>query len=68
MILLLNIRLLSKTIENAQKRVEAYHFEIRKHLLEYDNVLNKQREIIYKERRRILEKANLREDCFKIFR
>ncbi|MDI6860841.1 MAG: preprotein translocase subunit SecA [Caldisericia bacterium] len=57
--------LLSKTIENAQKRVEAYHFEIRKHLLEYDNVLNKQREIIYKERRRILEKANLREDVFK---
>ncbi len=57
--------LLSKTIENAQKRVEAYHFEIRKHLLEYDNVLNKQREIIYKERRRILEKADLREDVFK---
>lgn len=57
--------LLSRTIENAQKRVEAYHFEIRKHLLEYDNVLNKHREIIYKERRRILEKANLREDFFK---
>ncbi len=57
--------LLTKTIENAQKRVEAYHFEIRKHLLEYDNVLNKQREIIYRERRRILEKANLREDVFK---
>ncbi|MBC7194083.1 MAG: preprotein translocase subunit SecA [Caldisericia bacterium] len=57
--------LLTKTIENAQKRVEAYHFEIRKHLLEYDNVLNKQREIIYRERRRILEKANLREDLFK---
>jgi len=57
--------LLSRTIENAQKRVEAYHFEIRKHLLEYDNVLNKHREIIYKERRRILEKADLREDVFK---
>lgn len=57
--------LLSRTIESAQKRVEAYHFEIRKHLLEYDNVLNKHREIIYKERRRILEKANLREDVFK---
>jgi preprotein translocase subunit SecA len=57
--------LLTKTIENAQKRVEAYHFEIRKHLLEYDNVLNKQREVIYRERRRILEKANLREDVLK---
>ncbi|MGQ9844929.1 MAG: preprotein translocase subunit SecA [Caldisericia bacterium] len=57
--------LLSRTIESAQKRVEAYNFEIRKHLLEYDNVLNKHREIIYKERRRILEKANLREDVFK---
>ena len=56
--------LLSRTIENAQKKVEAYHFEIRKNLLEYDNVLNKHREIIYKERRRILEKANLREDVF----
>lgn len=56
--------LLSRTIENAQKKVEAYHFEIRKNLLEYDNVLNKHREIIYKERRRILEKANLREDFF----
>jgi preprotein translocase subunit SecA len=45
----------SKAIETAQKRVEAYNFDIRKHLLEYDNVMNKQREVIYDERRKILE-------------
>jgi len=54
--------MLTKAIENAQKKVEAYHFEIRKNLLEYDNVLNKHREVIYKERRKILEKANLRDE------
>ena len=54
--------MLTRAIENAQKKVEAYHFEIRKNLLEYDNVLNKHREVIYKERRKILEKANLRDE------
>ncbi len=49
---------LTKAIDNAQKRVEAHHFEIRKHLLEYDDVMNKQREVIYAIRR----KAVLRED------
>ena len=44
-------RLISKAIENAQRRVEEHNFEIRKHLLEYDNVLNQQREVIYKKRR-----------------
>ncbi len=53
--------LLSKAIENAQKRVEAYHFEIRKHLLEYDDVMNKQREVVYSMRREILEGKDLRE-------
>ncbi len=46
--------LISKAIENAQKRVEAHNFEIRKHLLEYDDVMNKQREVIYSQRRRVL--------------
>jgi len=46
--------LLSKAIESAQKRVEAQNFEIRKHLLEYDDVMNKQREIVYGLRRRVL--------------
>jgi len=46
--------LLSKAIQTAQKRVEAQNFEIRKHLLEYDDVMNKQREVVYELRRRIL--------------
>ena len=48
-------RMVSKAIENAQKRVEGRNFEIRKHLLEYDDVMNSQREFIYKERNEILE-------------
>jgi preprotein translocase subunit SecA len=51
--------LISKAIEGAQKKVEAMHFEIRKHLLEYDNVANQQRQIIYSLRRNILEENNL---------
>ncbi len=51
----------SRSIETAQKRVESYNFEIRKHLLEYDDVMNKQREIIYSERRAILEGEGLKE-------
>lgn len=46
--------LIGRAIENAQKRVEAHHFEMRKHVLEYDDVMNRQREIIYAQRRRIL--------------
>jgi preprotein translocase subunit SecA len=53
--------LISKAIEGAQKKVEAMHFEIRKHLLEYDNVANQQRQIIYSLRRNILEEKNLDE-------
>jgi len=45
---------ITKAIATAQKRVEDHNFEIRKHLLEYDNVMNRQREVIYEERRRIL--------------
>lgn len=54
-------RMVSRTIENAQKRVEARHFESRKNVLEYDDVMNQQREIIYKQRRQILEGENLEE-------
>lgn len=53
--------LLSKSIETAQKRVEGRNFSIRKHVLQYDDVMNKQRDIIYKERKRVLEGENLRE-------
>ena len=47
-------RLVSNAIEKAQKRVEGHNFDIRKHLLEYDDVMNKQREVIYAQRRQIL--------------
>jgi preprotein translocase subunit SecA len=47
-------RLISRAIENAQKKVEAHNFDIRKHLLEYDDVLNKQREVVYELRKLIL--------------
>lgn len=54
-------RMLTKSIENAQKKVEGKNFGIRKHVLEYDDVMNKQREIIYKERKRVLSGENLQE-------
>ncbi len=50
---------LTHAIESAQKRVETYNFEIRKHLLDYDNVMNKQREVVYSLRRTILDSNNL---------
>ncbi|HUL22561.1 MAG TPA: preprotein translocase subunit SecA [Thermodesulfobacteriota bacterium] len=53
--------LVTKAIENAQRKVEAHNFEIRKHLLEYDDVMNKQREVIYSQRREVLGSENLRE-------
>jgi len=53
--------LVSKAIEKAQKRVESRNFDIRKHLLEYDDVMNRQREIIYDERRLILQSDDLDE-------
>jgi preprotein translocase subunit SecA len=54
--------LVTRAIENAQKKVEVYHFNIRKQVLEYDDVMNKQREIIYAERRKVLEGADMREN------
>jgi len=51
----------TKAIENAQKKVEAHNFEIRKHLLEYDNVMNKQREVIYSQRREVLGSEDLKD-------
>jgi preprotein translocase subunit SecA len=56
----------SKSIEIAQRRVEQHNFEIRKQLLEYDNVMNKQREIIYGQRREILEGVSLKENILGI--
>ena len=50
--------LVTRAIENAQKKVEAHNFDIRKHLLEYDDVLNKQREVVYNQRREVLKGRN----------
>ncbi|UCC95139.1 MAG: preprotein translocase subunit SecA [Candidatus Omnitrophota bacterium] len=58
--------LISRSLEIAQKRVEGHNFEIRKQLLQYDNVMNTQREIIYQQRREILEKEDLREEIFEM--
>ena len=57
----LEAAMLTKSIENAQKRVEGRNFSIRKYVLQYDDVMNKQREIIYGERRRVLYGEDLRE-------
>jgi len=58
--------MLSKSIETAQRRVEQHNFEIRRQLLEYDNVMNKQREVIYGQRRQVLEGAALKEEVLSI--
>jgi preprotein translocase subunit SecA len=57
----MDAKILSPMIQRAQKKVEEHHFEIRKHVLQYDDVMNKQREVIYAERRRILLGANMRD-------
>jgi preprotein translocase subunit SecA len=54
-------RLVSKAIENAQGKVEGHNFDIRKHLLEYDDVMNQQRQVVYGYRRQILAESGLRE-------
>lgn len=53
--------MITKSIENAQKKVEAHNFEIRKNLIEYDDVMNKQREVIYTQRKEILAGQEIRE-------
>ena len=58
--------MISKAVENAQKRVEGRHFSIRKHVLQYDDVMNTQREIIYKQRREVLDGENLKEQIQKM--
>ncbi|HDO30334.1 MAG TPA: hypothetical protein ENG79_04670 [Desulfobacteraceae bacterium] len=52
--------MISKAIENAQRKVEGHNFDIRKHLLEYDDVMNKQREVIYGQRLEVLRGENIR--------
>ena len=61
-------KLITKSISSAQVKVEGYHFDIRKHLLNFDDVLNTQREIIYADRERILNGDNLREKVVEMLR
>jgi preprotein translocase subunit SecA len=56
-------RMVSKAIENAQKKVENHNFEMRKHVLEYDDVMNQQRKVIYEQRRQILAGTDLKEEA-----
>ncbi len=60
--------LVNKAIENSQVRVEGYHFDVRKHLVDYDDVVNKQRELIYGERRKILSGADLKANILTLVR
>jgi len=59
-------RLITRAIRNAQEKVEAHNFDIRKHLLEYDDVLNKQREVIYARRRDLLSREDLKADVLEL--
>ncbi|MCX8034098.1 MAG: preprotein translocase subunit SecA [Thermodesulfovibrio sp.] len=59
-------KMVSKAIENAQKRVEAHNFDIRKHLLKYDDVMNSQRREIYSFRKEVLESESLKDKVFEL--
>lgn len=59
--------LVSKSIENAQKRVEGRNFSIRKHVLEYDDVMNKQREIMYGERNKVINNEDVHQQIIRFF-
>lgn len=59
-------KMVTKAIEGAQKKVEAHNFDIRKHLLQYDDVMNKQRKEIYSYRREVLESVSLKERIYEL--
>ena len=61
-------KLVSKAIESAQGRIEGYNLDARKHILEYDDVMNKQRETIYKKRREVLSKKNIKLEVIEMIR
>jgi preprotein translocase subunit SecA len=60
--------MISRAIERAQKRVEAHNFDIRRRVLQYDDVMNKQREVIYRQRRQVLEGVDLRDQVMEMVR
>ncbi len=59
-------KMLSRSVENAQRAIEGRNFGIRKHVLEYDNVMNKQREVMYAERMKVITTPNVHEDILKL--
>lgn len=61
-------KMVSRGIESAQGKIEGYNFDIRKHVLEYDDVMNKQREVVYKKRKDVLAKENIKEDILKMIK
>ena len=64
----IDAKILSNAVENAQKNVESRHFRSRKNVLEYDNVMNTQREVIYKQRQKVLDGEDLRENVLSMLR
>jgi preprotein translocase subunit SecA len=62
----IDAKILSNSIESAQKRIEGQNFERRKHVIEYDDVMNKQRELIYKQRREVLDGTDLKDTIWKM--
>ncbi|QQS20654.1 MAG: preprotein translocase subunit SecA [Candidatus Moraniibacteriota bacterium] len=59
-------RLISRTIESAQNKIEGFNFDIRKHVLDYDDVMNKQREVIYRRRRSVLKTRDMRSETMRL--
>ena len=64
----IDAKILSNAVENAQKNVESRHFRARKNVLEYDNVMNTQREVIYAQRQKVLDGEDLRENMMSMLR
>ena len=62
---LIQNRIISRTIENAQSKIEGFNFDIRKHVLDYDDVMNKQREVVYKKRKDILATKDIKNELLK---
>ncbi|WP_301873562.1 preprotein translocase subunit SecA [uncultured Dialister sp.] len=62
----INSRMVSNAIQKAQKRVEARNFDIRKYVLEYDDVMNQQRKVVYEQRRRILDGENMKDQVLRM--
>lgn len=61
-------KMVTGSVENAQKKVESHNFDLRKHVLQYDDVMNTQREVIYRERRKILEGKDISESVVEMFK